>query len=348
MEPDTPTSVKRGGGPTATLVSGFKVTDVAFSENEACPTFMIANINPRFDISYNLSRMEGIVRAAHDVNADILVFPELSISGYVWDADHKLEVQEQLKASDNRRPEVKKVLDSIKSGLVARGNGLKMVFFGNVRMDKRHGKTHDSTFIMTSSADYNDIFYDKIFLTPLEKFFFHRGTDERLVLDTPCGKMGVMMCYDLCFVEMGKMYAFHDEVDVMITTAAWQMEAVREYPLLNLKIDNYYQFIWNLMHSALAAHNQVWSIGANCVGVFEKTGGRFCGESGVWSPSGIPLVHASHEEEELIVIRNLEIRGHMRHQAKENFDYRFDFDEVYRHIRDVKPKQVFWMVDEFT
>jgi predicted amidohydrolase len=117
------------------------------------------------------------------------------------------------------------------------------------------------------------------------------------------------------------------------------MEAVRKYPLLNLQLDNYYQFIWSLMHSALAAHNQVWSIGANCVGVFEKTGSRFCGESGVWSPSGIQLVHASHKEEELIVIRHLEIRGHMRHQAKEHFDYSLDFDEVYRNIRDMKPKR---------
>jgi len=47
------------------MVTGYKVTDVTFSENETCPTFMIANINPRFDIGYNLSRMEDIVQAAH-------------------------------------------------------------------------------------------------------------------------------------------------------------------------------------------------------------------------------------------------------------------------------------------
>jgi predicted amidohydrolase len=303
---------------------------------------MIANVNPRFDIGYNLSCMEDTTQTAHEMNVDVLVFPELCISGYVWDADHKAEVHEQLKASHNHQPEVKRVLDGIKAGLVAGGKGLKVVLFGNVRVDKSHGDTHahDSTFVMAPGADYNNIFYDKIFLTPLEKLFFHRGSDQRLVLDTRWGRAGIMMCYDLCFVEMGKRYAFYDEVDVMITTAAWRKEAVREYPLLNLKIDNYYQYIWRLMHSALAAHNQVWSIGANCVGVFEKTGGRFCGESGVWSPSGIPLVHASHEEEELVVIRNLEIRGHMRHQAKEHFDYRLDFDEVYRNIRDMKPRQV--------
>lgn len=340
IRPNTWAGVKREDEPTVTLVSGYKVRDVTFSENETCPTFMLANINPRFDIGYNLSHMEDIVQAAHNMGANILVFPELCISGYVWDTEHKAEVQEELKASYNKQPEVKKVLDGIKSGLVDHYSGLNMVFFGNVRVDKSHGKIHDSTFVMTQGADYNDIFYDKIFLTPLEKLFFHRGSDRRLVLDARCGRMGVMMCYDLCFVEMGKMYAFTDEVDVMITTAAWRMETVREYALLNLRIDNYYQFIWRLMHSALAAHNQVWSIGANCVGVFEKTGGRFCGESGVWSPSGIPLVHASYDEEELIVIRNLEIRGHMRHQAKEHFDYSLDFDEVYRAIKDIKPKRV--------
>jgi len=318
------------------------VRDVTFSRNDGCPTFMLANVSPRFDVDYNLSRLEDIAQLAHKQHADVLVLPELCISGYVWDADHKPEVEEQLQASDNRQPEVKRALDRIRAGLVANEPGLKMVLFGNVRVDESHGQAHahDSTFVMTAGVDYNDIFYDKIFITPLEKLFFQRGSDSRLVLETGCGRMGIMMCYDLCFVEMGKRYAFEDEVDVIITTAAWRTEAVRQYPLLDLRMDNYYQYIWRLMHSALAAHNQVWSLGANCVGPFEKTGGRFCGESGVWSPSGIPLVHASHEEEELVVIRNLEIRGHMRHQAREDFDYGLDFDEVYREMKDTKPMWV--------
>jgi len=334
--------INGAGEDGVTLIDGYRVRDVTFSHNEGCPTFMVANITPRFDVGYNLSRIEGVAQLAHKLHADVLVFPELCISGYVWDADHKAEVEEQLGASDNRQPGVKKALDRISAGLVSGERGLKMVLFGNVRLDRSHGRTHahDSTFAMTSGVDYNDVYYDKIFLTPLEKLFFERGSDQRLVLETGCGRMGIMMCYDLCFVEMGKRYAFGDEVDVIITTAAWRTEAVREYPLLDIRLDNYYQYIWGLMHAALAAHNQVWSIGANCVGHFEKTGGMFCGESGVWSPSGIPLVHASHEQEELVVIRNLDIRGHMRHQAKEDFDYGLDFDEVYRQMREMKPRWV--------
>lgn len=321
-------------------IRGYNIVDVSFSHKETCPTFMLANINPKFDITYNLSRIEDIAQTAHELGADILILPELSISGHVWDTGHRMEVLEQLKASDNRNPKVRRVLNRIKDGLVDEGDGLKMVFFGNVRVDKHRGEINDTAFVMTPAIDYNDVFYDKIFLTPLEKLFFHRGSDQRLVLDTQWGRIGVMICYDMCFVELGRRYAFDDEVDVVITMAAWRTEAIREYPLLNIKIDDYYHFIWNLMHSALSAHNQVWSVGVNHVGIFEKTGGRYCGGSGIWSPSGIPLVQASHEEEELLIIRNIEIRGHMRHQTTEVFDHRLDFDEVYHKIREMKPRRV--------
>jgi len=305
----------------------FNVTEVAFSQNESCPTFIIANINPKIDIDFNLHRMEAIVQTAHQRKVDILVLPELAISGYVWeDAPHD-KVLEHLRASDNRQPAVKRVLDRIKAGLVDQGDGLKMVFFNNARVARSREKIHDTAFVMTPYTEYNRVYYDKMFLTPLEKLYFHRGSDQRLVLDTRWGRIGIMICYDMCFVDLAKKYAFSDEVDIVITPAAWQAKATRTYPLLNIKIDDYYQFIWNLMHSALAAHNQVWSIGANCVGIFEKTGGRFCGESGIWSPSGIPLAHASDKEEELLLVRNVEIKGHMRRQETEHFDYRLDSDE---------------------
>lgn len=327
--------------PEGTKTSGFKLAEVSFSNSERCPTFMVANIKPKFDIAYNLSRIEDIVQIAHNKKVDILVLPELVVSGYLWGNNHLQEVSAQLFESDNHRQPVKRVLDRIQSGLVNEGNGLKMVFLGNVRVDRHHSKINDTVFVISRKSDYNDVFYDKIFLTPLEKLYFNRGSDQRLIVETQWGRMGVLLCYDLCFVDLAKKYAFTDEVDIIVTSAAWRAEALRVYPLLNIRIDDYYQFIWNLMHAALAAHNQVWSIGANYVGNFEKTEGRFCGESGIWGPSGIPLAQASPEEEELLIIRNVEIRGHMRHQATEHFNYRLNFNDVYREIRDIKPKRVY-------
>lgn len=326
------------GDTTVIASTGLKLTEICFSKNESAPSFMLANINPLSDIEYNLARMEQIVETAHQQRTDILVFPELCISGYVWDDGDSGEVREKIRTADNRQPAVKKALDRIAASLSPAGEGLNMVVFGNVRVNPTGEKTHDSAFVMTPGANYNDMFYDKIFLTPIEKHFFNRGSDTRLVVDTLWGRMGFMVCYDLCFVELGRRYAFEDEVDVIMIPAAWRKEAVRHYPLLGLEMDNYYQFIWILMNAALCAHNQVWSIAANCVGPFEKTGGIFCGESGIWGPSGIPLFQASDYLEELLIIRNLEIQGHMRHQATEHFDYSLDFDEVYRDIKELKPR----------
>ncbi len=339
-------SLIRNLGPDESIFSidsktgDFKVTEAALSTNEKCPTFMVANINPRFDISYNLSRIEDIVRIAHEKQVDILVLPELSISGYVWEDSDRSSVLKHLKSSDNQQIEVKATLDRIKSGLETSNRGLKMVFLNNVRNDHINGRLYDSTFVLAPGIDCDEAFYDKVFLTPVEKLYFNRGSDRRLVIDTPWGLMGVMICYDICFVDMAKKYAFEDDVDILVTSAAWRTEATRVYPMLNLEMNDYYRYIWNLKHAAMASHNQVWSIGANCTGTFEKTGGRFCGRSGAWSPSGIPLVHASGEEEELLIMRNIEISGHMRHQAIEDFDYRLELNEVYREFKDIKPKRV--------
>ena len=120
IEPNVWLSEERRGDAGKTVVGGYRVTDVTFSERDDCPSFILANISPRFDVGYNLSRIESIVQVAHEVGADILVLPELCISGYVWDADHRAEVQEQLKASDNSQPDVRRVLDRVNAGLAAR------------------------------------------------------------------------------------------------------------------------------------------------------------------------------------------------------------------------------------
>lgn len=323
------------------LIDGFTVLDLTLSEDRQAPTFMMANINPRVDVRYNLDRIERIVQIAHRQGVDILLLPELAVSGYVWDAEDRGTVTEHLLTSENRGTRIKPTLDRIKDGLVDQEAGLKMLVYGNVRYDCSVRQMYNTAFVTTCKNDYNDIFYDKIFLTPEEKKFFSRGTDQRLVVNTRWGRMGIMVCYDICFVGLAKRYAFEDEVDVIITLAAWRMEALREYDSIGLRIYNYYEYVWNLMHAAMAAHNQVWSIGTNCVGAFEKTGGLFCGDSGIWSPSGISLAQASNTTEELLIVRNVAITGHLRHQAREPFNYSLDFDAVYREIQDLAPREVF-------
>ncbi len=307
----------------------FRIVERVFSDDETMPTVMISNIYGTPDIKANLKKMEEIIQLAHHSNVNILIFPELSVSGYVWNSTDQKDVLELLREGENTQ--IEKWLKNIRNSLAADSNGLEYICYGNAR--QKDGKLYNSTFILSPDLDYNEeeYIYAKVFLTPIERDYFNQGTDKRLTLDTKWGRFGFMICYDLCFVELARQYAFVDCVDAIITMAAWHSEAVREYSRMNTRTDHYYGFLWNLMNGSKAAYNQVWSLGSNWVGLHKKSGEYFWGGSGIWAPSGMTLLQASNINEELLVIRNLDIRG-QRDQEKDDFNYRIDFQDFYRHM----------------
>ncbi len=317
---------------------GFTVVDRTYSDNDDLPTFMLANITPiTTDINYNISRLKTIAEIAADYEVNVLVFPELPISGYVWEPESgdKEEVFEHLRQCTTTSPIVENFISDLR-GLMSE-EGLNTVILNNIRDGGED--LYDTTYVIGMTNDYRDCYYDKIFLTPIEKEYFRTGSDQRLVVNTKYGRFGITICYDLCFTALAEKYAYDDEVDVVINSAAWRRDSVREYPLLNYRIDNYYEYIWDLKHAALSSHNQIWSIGCTCVGIFDRTGNSFVGGSGFWSPSGIKLLQSSKVYEELVIMRNLDVTKHMRNQAVEDFDYSLDYNQVWRRVKDIVPKE---------
>jgi len=81
-------------------VKGFVIVDRSYSTSENLPTFMLANINPSGkDLNYNIKRLKVITELAAKNKVNVLVLPELPVSGYVWDPENgdKEEVLSQLK-----------------------------------------------------------------------------------------------------------------------------------------------------------------------------------------------------------------------------------------------------------
>jgi len=307
----------------------YRIVERVFSQDHSMPTIMVANIYGSPDVQTNLKKMEQIIKLAHENRVNILIFPELSVTGYVWNADDTNEVKELLEEGENSRIAswIKNARDSLSDGK----GGLEYICYGNVR--KKNGTFYNSTFILSPLLNYSeeDYIYAKVFLTPVERAYFRPGTDKRMSLDTKWGRFGFMICYDLCFVEMARRYAFVDRVDAIVTMAAWHSEAVREYSMMNARTDHYYGFLWDLMNSSKAAYNQVWSLGSNWVGLHEKSREYYWGGSGVWAPSGMKLLQSSNINEELLIIRNLDIKG-QRDKEQDDFNYRIDFEQFYRHM----------------
>lgn len=308
----------------------FRIVERVFSEDESCPTIMLANIHSSTYVKENLRKMEQIIEVAHRKKVNILIFPELSVTGYIWKPKDPTEVKELL--ADGENDQISSWLNNIKGSLTEGEGGLEYIFYGNVR--KRDGDYYNCSFILNQNIDYTaeEYIYAKVFLIPSERPFFKQGTDKRLTLDTKWGRFGFLICYDLCFVELARQYAFLDGVDAVATPAAWHSEAVREYAWMNTRTDHYYGFLWDLMNSSKAAYNQVWSLGANWVGLHKKSGEYFWGGSGVWAPSGMKLLQASNINEELLIIRNLDIKG-QRDKEQDDFNYRIDFHEFYRNMK---------------
>ncbi|MGM0689884.1 MAG: carbon-nitrogen hydrolase family protein [Bacillota bacterium] len=308
----------------------FRIVERVFSEDETCPTIMLANIYGSPDVSSNLKKMEQIIDLAHQKKVNILIFPELSVTGYIWKSKDPSEIRELLADGENNK--IKSWLDNIKGSLTEGAGGLEYIFYGNVR--EKDGNYYNCNFILNRGIDYMEeaYIYGKVFLTPVERPYFKQGTDKRLSIDTKWGRFGFLVCYDLCFVELARQYAFVDEVDAIVTMAAWHSEAVREYAHMNTRTDHYYGFLWDLMNASKAAYNQVWSLGTNFVGLHEMSREYFWGGSGVWAPSGMKLLQASNINEELLIVRNLDIKG-QRDKEQDDFNYRIDFHEFYRNMK---------------
>ncbi len=176
----------------------FRLVERTFSEDESNPTVLLANLNTTTNIQTNMRKMERIIQIAHEKGVNIAIFPELCVTGYVWDAADDRDVMEHLYAGDNNH--LKHWVNNIRDSLSDSRGSLEYVFYNNVRSS--NGDLYNSTFILNPDIDPLDprFIYDKIFLPPIEHRFFERGPDRSLVIDTKWGRFGFLNCYDLTFV----------------------------------------------------------------------------------------------------------------------------------------------------
>ena len=99
---------------------------------------------------------------------------------------------------------------------------------------------------------------------------------------------------------------------------------------MNVRTDPYYGDLWDSVMAADSATNQVWTIACNAVGRHGITGAPFWGGSGIWAPSGMNLVQASHFNEELLIVHNLDVKGTSR--RAERLRLRLGLREIYRRL----------------
>ena len=325
-----------------------------------------AGIEQAASVEENKARILKLVDMAKKAGANMILIPEFSLTGYFWpdpDWDKSLGPYNPKgytecwaymnKGALNHHKDWLKVL---KSRL---DDQLQYIIFNALRRNPAdpsrpagpENKFLNSTYVVDKqfncenlSENEKDRIYDKTMLPGIENVYEFSGQDDVLVVETPWGRFGFTTCYDMCFSQLYETYAGINRVDGVIELASWRGPALRAYPMMNIRNEQYYGYQWNLMAAARAATNQMWIIACNSVGMQKVGAYNFWGGSGLWAPSGIPLFQASNENEQLCVMHQVNIRQEV---AAEDDD--FDFYDSFRKIyHPILKKRAFTRMEENT
>lgn len=222
--------------------------------------------------AHNFERAAGFVAEAARRGSDLVVLPELWSTAY--DLEH---------AADHASPLAQDADDPGAFGdfaRLARENGVWLV--GSL-LESRDGR-HYNTAALYSPAGELQADYSKIHLVPmLDEHLYLAGGEKRTLAETPWGKAGLAICYDLRFPELFRRYAL-DGARLMILPAEWPHPR-RPH--------------WQTLLRARAIENQCYVLACNRVG--SSKGVSFFGSSAVIDPWGEALVEGGETEALLTV-----------------------------------------------
>lgn len=142
--------------------------------------------------------------AAFGAGADIVVLPELAISGYVIDPAVARAVAEPLDGPS---------LAAFQR-IAAAGGGLAVYGFCEAEGEKLYNA------VVVVDADGPVLHYRKLHLFDLEKSVYTPGDLGLPVVETRYGVLGACICYDLRFVEVLRALSLRG-ADLVVAPAAW-------------------------------------------------------------------------------------------------------------------------------
>jgi len=220
----------------------------------------------------NLSKFEKLTLKAKEHGADLVIFPELSLTGYVV-RDQIYELAETVPG-----PSVHKMED------VAKKTGMHIIF----GIPELSEKTRATIFNTAVFVGPNGLIgkYRKMYLPTHsvfeEKRHFRPGY-KAAAFDTTIGKIGLCICYDLFFPEVTRLVRLSGAQLIVCISAS---PAVRR---------SYFE----ILTAARALENTAFLAYVNLVGVEE--GLQFWGGSRVIAPTGDILAKAKYDEEDFVI-----------------------------------------------
>lgn len=235
-------------------------------------SFKVSQI--QLDIVYknpekNRERITKLIEKAIEENPDIIVFPETFTTGYSEEVFHNID-----KYAETEHGETITILKEL-----AKKHNVWLVS-GSI-VEKDDNGTYNTIFLIDRKGSIVGK-YRKMHLYSAmdEDVAFKNGVDMP-IFDTEFGKLALMTCYDIRFVELSRTYAVKGADAIII---------VSNFP--NPKVNH-----WRTLLQARAIENQLYIIACNRVG--SASNSTYFGHSLIIDPWG-EIINEGNDEETII------------------------------------------------
>jgi predicted amidohydrolase len=225
----------------------------------------------REDKKANLQKIEELTVKAKQQGVDLVIFPEMSLTGYVV-KDQIYELAETIPG-----PSVKAI------EALAKKTGMHIIF-GMPEVSEKTQATIYNTAVLVGPKGFIGK-YHKMYLPTHsvfeEKRYFRPGY-EPAAFDTELGRIGLTICYDVFFPEVFRLTRLAGAQLIVCISAS---PAVRR---------GYFE----VLTAARAIENTAYLAYVNLTGV--EDGLQFWGGSRLVSPTGDVLAKAKYDEEDFV------------------------------------------------
>lgn len=215
----------------------------------------------------NLNKAEEMLREAANNGAKLACLPESFSLGY---ANARIE---------DLVSYVQTHEDSTLARIRALAAELRIHILAPIFWKNEQGQVENRAFLIDDEGKLLGS-YAKTHLTAHEKGHIRAG-EVYPVFDTRLGKIGISICYDMCFPEVGRILAL-EGAQVILVCAAWHKSA-------------YYQRWWDMNVAGRALDNLVYMAAVNQTGMADRE--EFLGRSQLCDPTGVRLCLGEDREE---------------------------------------------------
>ena len=211
-----------------------------------------------------------ILSVLENVDADLIVLPELALSGYYFK-----DKTESLKYAEN--PDNSPQLDA----LAELANKLNLYLVIGFAENRDHQCFNSAALIGPNGIEH---IYRKTHLFNEEKFFFDPGDTPFTVNDINGVKIGIMICFDWAFPEVTRVLALQG-AQIICQPSNLVLAFCQQTMLVR------------------CIENRIFAITANRYGMDKRPQGtlKFTGRSQIVAPDGVLLHRGASQRDELFI-----------------------------------------------